>query len=353
MSKLETVQIAPKIKKFDDRTHKPIITSWKKAEMIRNHSLLATVRQILAVRADLDVVKIGIIGEESTGKSTLAETLAHLIHELSPIPFAVRVFGEQEFLDFETTLKNLDPTNYVLIFDDISFINNQKAIAALKSQITKIRHLPGGQDVKIILIYNYHYTLGLDKYLRQSNFKYFTSAGSSEKENLIKIFGTAHTNLVEDFQKKYYEMTNKHTCTFEVKTGKYFIYQRKLPFVNCLFYDNLKPRWTLFPKREWITPTCTICSSAKHALLQSSVPVDQFVKECEAKFKVGVFKSTVKLKLLLNGINVYKPTMVACMRYFDRALETKIITLEDLATHYGLETKRARLRKKLDGVLAT
>ena len=65
MSTITSLEIEPIIKKFNDRAKKPILTSWKGIEMIRNHSLLATIKDILAVKEDLDVVKIGIIGEES------------------------------------------------------------------------------------------------------------------------------------------------------------------------------------------------------------------------------------------------------------------------------------------------
>ena len=353
MSKLVSLEIALPDAKFDDRTRKPVLTKWRGVEMIRHHSLLATIRDILAVKEDLDVVKIGIIGEESTGKTTLAETLAHLIHTMSKVPFAVRVFGEKEFLDFEATLASLDPANYILIFDDVSFINDRKAIENLKNRITKIRHLPGGQDVQIVLIYNYHYSLGLDKYLRQSRFKYYTSYGSSEKDNLINMFGSKYTSFVDDFQTKYNEMTRKHTTSFEIKTGRYFIYKRKNPFINCVFYDGQKPRWTLFPKREWLQPVCSKCSAARHALIKSEIDIPTFAKESETKWGKGTFQSCIKLKLLQNGINVYKPKMKSCMKYFDMALSTKLITPEDLATHYGFESKLARLREKLDGILAT
>lgn len=337
--------------KEDGKTHKPVLGKWKGEPMVLNHSLRATVKEILNVREDLDVVKLGIIGEESTGKTTLSLTLGHLIHKMSDIPFSVRLFGEADFLDFKRTLAGLEAANYVLIFDDISFINDKKAIELLKNAVTKIRHLPGGTDVKIILIYNYHYTLGLDKYLRQSHFKYFTSLGSSEKENMINICGTKYTNLIEDFIKKYMEMITKHKCTFRIGPKKFFIYPRKKPFSNCLFWNNIRLRYTLYPIREWIDPICSICAAAKGTLLHSEIPIDQYKKECEEKFGVGTFLSAVKLKLIMSGVNVYSASVQRALKYLERSMETKIISIEELGTSYGLETKRVRLRKKLDGVL--
>ena len=94
----------------------PVVIPWKDAKMIRNHSIRATVKEILQVSKSLDVVKIGIIGNQGTGKSTLSQTLAHLIHKMSDVPFSIRIFDKKSLLDFENTLKSLSPANYVLIF---------------------------------------------------------------------------------------------------------------------------------------------------------------------------------------------------------------------------------------------
>src|SRR3990167_7120035 len=207
------------------KDNRPRLTTWKGETMIRIHSIQATVKEILQVSKALDVVKVGIVGEESTGKSTLAETLAHLIHKNSEVPFAVRLFGKEELLNLEQTLAGLSPANYILIFDDVSFLearSSKKEIDVLKETTTRIRHLPGGQDVKIILIYDYHYTKGLPPYLRQSHFRYFTSVGSSEGDNMLKIVGTKYLQRIKQFQEMFVQMTTKHKCVFEIKKNKYF-----------------------------------------------------------------------------------------------------------------------------------
>ena len=123
----------------------PTIIKWKGADMIRNHSLRAAVTEILNTTKSLDVVKVGIVGEPSTGKTTLARTLAHLAHKMSEslgcVPFAYREFGEEEFYDMKATLENLDPANYILYFHDLSFLANKKAIEEVKNAVTKIIHL--------------------------------------------------------------------------------------------------------------------------------------------------------------------------------------------------------------------
>lgn len=299
----------------------------------------------------LDVIKIGIIGEPATGKTTLAKLLAHLIHVLSPIPFAFRILGEDDFLDMEGTLKTLDATNYILYFHDLSFLQNKKKIEEVKAAITKIRHLKA--DVKIFLIYDYHYTLGLDKYLRQANFRFFTSIGSSEFDNMVKILGPRYAPFVMDFNKKYVEMTTKQTCTFTIRQKPFFTYNYKNPFVVCGFFNNSRPRYVIFPRREWYEKKCSICAFAEGGLQQSEISVEKFKEEAEAKFGKGTFEAAVKLQAFSNGMNVYSNKVVQAQRYLTKAMLTKLISLEQLLSVYDLKITKTYLKKKLDGILAT
>ena len=49
----------------------PVTIEWNGQRMIRNHSIRAAVREILTISESLDVVKINIIGNPGTGKTTL------------------------------------------------------------------------------------------------------------------------------------------------------------------------------------------------------------------------------------------------------------------------------------------
>lgn len=358
-------EIDPEELSEEKKEHAPIMTTWKGEPMIRLHSIRAAVKEILQVAntlekpemgsfaQGLDVVKIGIIGEPSTGKSALEDTIACLAHSISPIPYAVRSFGKEEFLDFDNTLAGLSPANYILKFRDLSFLTanaNKRDIEKVKQVVTEIRHLPGGQDVKIILIYDYHYTLGLDKYLRQSDFKFFTSMGSSEQENMINIVGSKYTKRVEDFARIYNQCKTKKIAQFRIGPKSFHTYQWRKPFAPVLFWNGLRLRYVVYPLRTWIKPICTICTEGDNASIKSQVPVDQFIKESEAKFG-PCFKQAVKIKMFQNGINTYGRTVSQAIKYLDKALNTKIIPLEKLAIEYGLEITRTKLRKKLDGVL--
>lgn len=338
------------------KDRRPAIIKWKNENMVRVHSLRATVKEILAGLQVLDVIKVGVIGEPSTGKSSLEDTLAHLIHKMSPIPFAVRSLGEEEFMDIEKYLASLPPANYVLKFRDLSFLKGKygsKKIEELKASITKIRHLPGGKDVKIVLIYDYHYTMGLDKYLRQANFRYFTSVGSSEKENMIDIVGKNFETMVNDFATTYVEMTTteNHKATFRISKNRYFSYSYKNPFVPVLFWNNANLRVVVFPLRTWIDPVCSICSTGDNPLLQSQIDLKKFKEDRDHTFGVGVYESAVKVVLFAHGITTYSNRITQAIRDINRSLDTKIIKLEELATAYGLETTRTYLKKKPSPVL--
>jgi len=274
-----------------------------------------------------------------------------LIHVLSPIPFAFRILSEDDFLDMEATLKTLDVTNYILYFHDLSFLQNKKKLEEVKAAITKIRHLKA--DVKIFLIYDYHYTLGLDKYLRQANFRFFTSIGSSEFDNMVKIIGPKYTGFVTDFNKKYVEMTTKQTCTFTIRQKPFFTYNYKTPFVVCGFFNNVRPRYVIFPKREWYDKTCSTCAFAEGTLQQSEISVEKFREESDAKFGKGTFEAAVKLHAFSNGMNVYSNKVVQAQRYLNKALMTKLISLEQLLAVYDLQITKTYLKKKLDGILAS
>ena len=332
----------------------PTVITWKGEKMIRNHSIRATIKEILQLSKSLDVVRVGIIGNQGTGKTTLAKTLSHLIHKISleknNIPYAVKIFNRHNLLNFEETLRGLSPTNYILLFDDVSFLGanaNKKQIEIIKQSITEIRHLEGGQDVKIILILNWHYTLGLDKYLRQTDFRYFTSVGSSELDNMEKIVGSKYMPRIYDFQKKCNRALLKNK--FQFKLGeKFFTYSYREPFILSLFYNNDSLRFVVSPTREWIDPICSICTSSTNTTVKSDINANELQKELSDKFGYRIARSAIKLKLFLNGINTYPKSVKQCLTFLDRYLEAKTVSFEELALSHGLKDEKTRLDEKIN-----
>lgn len=337
---------------------RPVVIKWKDQSMIRSHSIRATVKEIIQAIQAQDVVNINIIGDPSSGKTTLAKLLAHLIHKMSDIPFAVRFFTKTELLNFESTLKTLSPANYVLLFDDVSFLGanaTKKQIEIVKQAVSEIRHLPGGQDVKIINIKDFHYTLGVDKFLRQNDFSYFSTIGSSEDDNMEKIVKSRNMPLVHAFKKMKTRIRiapeEEKKFTYMLGTN-HFTYGYRKPFIPLLYWNNDTLRNVVSPKREWVDKYCAVCSLyGSDEKFDQIIDVSQFIEESGAKFSESTFKHCVKLKLYSVGINVFDPREVSAGRYLDRALDTGKITLEQIATHYGFVIPKVRLRKPLDGVL--
>lgn len=343
-------------KKKSER-QRPKITKWKGVPMVRNHSFYSTVNEIVEYSKEIDVVKVGIIGDMHSGKTTMAKAIGHAVHkkaeEKFKIPFAVRIFYQDDLLNFEATLKKLVPANYVLIFDDVSFLeakSNRSQISAIKQAVTKIRHLDGGADVKIILIYNYHYNLGFDKYLRQADFRYFTSVGSSEIENMEKIVSNKNMPLVHRFIKMRRKAIITKHWSVQVSPKEFFPYKWRNPFIPALFYNSDSLRLIISPERSFMDKVCPVCALADGSSV-TAIPIDKFVAEGSKAHGVRTFEAAVKLKLFENGLGVYAKSVTAAKRWLDRALEKKEVPLEGLMLHYGFTVTKTRLRKQFTSLI--
>lgn len=361
MMEIREVVVTQK-KNYDGENSRPTIITWKDQKIIRGHSIGATVQEILqavAVEDSQDVVNINLIGDPSTGKTTLAMALAHLIHKRSQIPFSVRMFTRKDLLNFKETLATLSPANYVLIFDDLSFLGadaSSKQIELVKQATTEIRHLPGGQDVKIVIIKNFHYTLGLPKYLRQNDFSYFTSVGSSEIENMEKIVGVRYMAMVRNFQRirNKIKIAPEGHKVFAYRLGQKgnFVYKYRKPFIPLLYWNGDTLRNVVSPTREWVDPVCSTCEQyTAEEKFVSEVDVSKLVEQSGESFTETELKTAVQLKLKENGINTFRPKVVQAYRYLDKILSTKRIKLEDIAIHYNLTPTKTKLRKKLPKVV--
>lgn len=334
--------------------HLPTIIKWKGVNMIRKESFLAAIKEIAIWAEHQDITKVGFVGGEGSGKTSMASCIAHCLHKESKIPFVVKKFTAEELMDFENTLKNLQNANHILIFDDVSFLSakhSKKTMDVVKEAVTKIRHLEGGHDVKIVLIYNYHYTKALDKYLRTADFRFFTSVGSEERDNMEAIVGKKNMHLVDFLPKARQQGIIKgfFPSPLQMPNNKKFFYKWQNPFIPVLFWNNNNLRMIISPLRKWIDPICSICAGADKG--QSEVSIEQFCKESEDKWEKQTFLMVVKQLLKEQGIITYSKKYVQARRYLDRALETKQFNIEDIALHYDLKQTRTRLDKKLDGVL--
>ena len=60
---------------------------------------------------------------------------------------------------FSEIMERLPDLNRILVFDDASFIgaSASQAVMKIKRELTTVRHT-AGQDVKVVLIFNFHYS---------------------------------------------------------------------------------------------------------------------------------------------------------------------------------------------------
>jgi len=327
----------------------PTVIRWKGQKMIRSHSIRACAMEIVQANKIDDVVKVTLIGQTGTGKTTIQGTLAHLIHSMSDIHYAVKTFTKHDLLNIEETVKNLSlsPTNYIIHFDDVSFLTeSKKEIEKIKQIFTVMRHKIG-EGTKIIAFFSFHYSKGLDKYLRMSNFTFYTSMNLEEIDNVQQLLRGKYNKRVEEFAEIFARSRNGSN-KFQFPLGKknWFSYKVKEPFTASLFINGYSARYVVSPKREWIDPVCSVCSQSKiEPVKKSKLDMESFVADYTKKFSIGNAKTAVKIKLFQNGINVFSPRIIQATKYLDRLLLEKEYDLDDLATAFDLQPQQAVLSK--------
>lgn len=329
----------------------PKVIKWKGINMIRTHSFLSTVKEIIDFSNEIDVTKIGIVGDPHSGKSTLRSAIIHSIHTISKYKWAVRIFNKEQLLNFKDTLKTLTPVNHILSFGDVSFLGAEaakKQIEVVKQAHTEIRHLPGGKDVKIISIADYHYLLGLDKYLRQDNFKYVTTVGSSEFSNLEAMVGSKYGKMIKDFQKSRIKAVIKKYWTHSLsKKHEPFVYRYRNPFIPVLYYNGDSLRFIVTPTRQFLDPICSTCEEAEGEVNASLIPAETTLKQGDINFGPRNMEAAVKLLLYTNGLVTQGKHIVNALKWIEKARLKKLITLEACATYYHLSLTKTKLRKPL------
>lgn len=359
--------MAVEYEKFNGTSNKkdnspPLTIPWGNSRMVRNHSLRAVAREILNVNRGIEVVKINVIGPPSTGKTTFLQALGHCVHDLADEPYAVKILKRDDLLDMQGTLSKLEPINHYLGFDDVSWLsahNSKQQLDQLQKTFTEIRHLPGGQDIKVIIAFNFHYNLSIPKHLRQADFFVYTAIGSSELENTQKIVGMKNNAKLLDFRRIYQESisTGKPEtstspaipATFSYKLGpnKKFVYRWRDPFAPALFWNNDKLRHIVFPSREWIQPVCQTCTGSVEKSKEEELDLKRFKDEAKKLFGERLFKTALRIKLMQMGVYTWSKRTKQAMAWIDKYMEHKLFNLEDLAKEYELEDKPTKLKKSL------
>ena len=330
---------------------KKVVQTWKGHKMLRAHSFLSTIESICRWSKQIDVARVGIIGDMGSGKTTMATAIAHAFHErmkvLYDIPFAVRLFEKKHLLKFRETLDGLAPANYVLIFDDVSFLESDASkhdLASIKQAVTTIRHF-ADRSTKMLLIYNYHYSLGLDKFLRQVDFQYWTSAGASEGSNMERIFHNPKAmRLVATFRRQRAAAIDLGQWTARYGRDGSLTYRWRDPWIPALYFDpqhRLRP--IISPSRKWLAPHCPTCAASKPDAEPDDITPAEFVAKAQKSFG-PYFLTALKLVALENGLPVYSRGALAAKKALEAALRAKAVSLEGLLVECNLSLNKSRVR---------
>ena len=325
---------------------KPAVIFWKGVRMVANHSIRSVAREIVSMSHNQDFVAINFIGKQGTGKTELMKTLAHLIHEGTKLNYNINYFGRAQMLDLEETVKSLTPTNQIIIMDDIAFLNataTSQQIHQIENVMGVIRHLPGGKDVKIILMKSFQYSKSLPPFLRQNDATFISSVDDNEIENLETLLGKKYHHKINDLKRmrveaKISDEKDNSYFTYKLGTrGEKVTYKSREPFLPFLYSNQISCRVIVSPLRTWIKPICHICSPVQTSSPESIKSLEVFMADFVPKFGGEAnAKAAVKIKLIQQGINCYSPRIVQGVRYIEQFLDMKAFSLEDLATAFEL-----------------
>jgi len=317
---------------------KPSVISWQGARMVASHSIQAVAKEIVNLSMNQEMISINAIGKQSTGKTELLKTLAHLVaHKYSKIPYQVSYFGKKEILDLEATVKTLKPNvSHILIFDDIAFLSasaTSRQIAQIQQTLSVIRHLPGGEDVKIILMKSFQYSKSIQPFLRQNDMTFVSSVDDNELDNLTTLLGKKYTQKIQLLKTMRYDGASKGVFVYPMGGLKKVVYKWQQPFIPFLLSTGSGCRVIVSPLRQWIDPICVGCAPLTAGETQNNPnDVKSFVSDFKERFKDGnIIRAAVKIKLIQQGINCFSPRIVQAVKYIDKMQKEKLITVEAIA----------------------
>lgn len=341
-------------KEYHGKKKKPIIITWNGVKMVRDHSIRAVADEITNMSANQDLISVNVIGKQSTGKTELARTLAHLVHQMAQEEYNVLHLGRKELLNLEETVANLKPTNYIIIFDDIAFLKstaNSQQIEKVQAILAEIRHLPGGKDVRIILFKSFQYTKAIPPFLRQNDMTFVSSVDDNEVDSLIALMGKHNQNKIKLLKKLQVQVKlgKANEAYFHYPLGHkekmYHKYHARHPFLPYLYYNGISARIIVSPLRTWIDPVCDRCDHTKEKE-ETIKNAQAFKEDFLAKFTDGSAMQALKIILLKRGIDTHRPRIAQAMRFIEQYMSTVKMDPNDLMELFELEETSTKLNAK-------
>ena len=261
-------------------------TKWMGENIARSHAFLPAIKIIARHQLLNDVTTIALIGRESTGKTTLARSISHYLHiELTAQRdtfetsdrvknqlakgYCVRLLTADDLIDFKNTLQKLPNQNRILIFDDVSFMianHTAKNLQKLQNEFTTIRHVEGSEDLRTVIILNFHYNKALGPYLRDTNFRFHTSLMNNDFTALKDVLGGNHMlKTLRKFQTLHTKISTRGSVSIPLgkksqKNRRWVKYTYDKPFRLTCFVDGNSARIKIYPQIDDLIAECKICS---------------------------------------------------------------------------------------------
>ncbi|MBT4325876.1 MAG: hypothetical protein HOD60_03065 [Candidatus Nitrosopelagicus sp.] len=322
------------------KKNKPVVIKWKGQKLLRQQSVNSAINDIYESSRSMEFIKINLIGASSSGKTVLSSVLAQSLHERDP-SFEVHFFQDEDLIDFRTTIESLSNSNQILVFDDLSGLVSKfgkTALDKLKAEITTIRHINPNADRKIIMILNFHAQKTLDKFIRISNFTFYTDCQNEEIGYLEELLGKQQKQKIMQFAKLRAQSRMYHKFTFPLSGKNYFTYKDGDPFRVLLYNNGISTRFIVSPQLSWILEgnTCPICNPPEKTK-ETNENLKSFVDDYSKKFTKGIAKRAVELTLLRQGINTQPKRVAQAEKYISQYIKEKKINLEELAKQYNLK----------------
>lgn len=259
----------------------------------QEHTPTDFVNGIINANEATDFSNILVTGTMGTGKSTVCEMLAHLIHVKRP-EYNVRWAGANELRRLTPFLNGLPKTPHIVIFDDVS-----KALESLEAgerakvfeTLTKGRHITNS---KLIIFCIIHYTKALDKSMRAQNmFHIFTSTSMEENKNIEDMLGDNYyaKQSLKKFSKAFISWYKYKTFELRIGKGQFKKFVRDKPFRPVFAVDAERGKIMLAARMN-----CAICSQKK---IQKKIAPEEIVKRMQRYEKRAGIQG---LALVLNSM---------------------------------------------------
>ena len=263
------------------------MTRWHGTVISKAHAMLPAINEIANHQTLNDLTTISVVGREGTGKSNLIAVITHYLHErmaalsASPNrhitaesrlalerPYGTFWFNDHDLVNFQKSLDSLPAVNRILVFDDVSFLSGimgKRGMDKIKHIMTQIRHASTGVDYRTVLFFSFHYSKGLDIYLRDTHYRFITSVGGEEVKNYAALYGSHYLASLQKFKTTSTGYSSGHDARVPVgpeNNKRMLTYVYRDPFGLALFHNGLDLRWMVYPGYDLVVPT--VCSGCQH-----------------------------------------------------------------------------------------